>query len=307
MIKSTLLLFLSIVALTACQPTIKRKPAPTDVPPVALTQTAEAVFQGLHNHEGAIRFMSYNIENGGVPFDEAGPDNLNDGRVLNILEVIRASNPDVILIQESNGWDFGDPPIVKQIADELGMQYYAYCKSRGNPNEPFSPDSAGLDNVIISKFPILDWQSYETLISWCALRVKIVLPSGQEVNVFSTHIEANTTARCNELTIRPLSELSGEHTSGAAVLMGDFNILDGFVEGQVPRQVCYDLLSGAGWIFVYEHTVDIIFLSQGLLDLGIEYQVMSNLDNPLFDHRGMGDRRAADHEPVIVDIFFPAE
>ena len=77
-----------------------------------LTATASA----LQAHEGAVRFMSYNINSGGLE------------KLPQITAIIQAYNPDVIALQETSGWQLNDFEVANQAASDLGMEY-VLCQS----------------------------------------------------------------------------------------------------------------------------------------------------------------------------------
>lgn len=122
------------------------------------------------------------------------------------------------------------------------------------------------------------------------------------MEVFTSHIQVQLEMRCNNDDIEPLSQISSNYTEDQlAILLGDLNILDGFVEGQVPREVCFELLENAGWNLIKEEGVDLIYFSSKLLDM--HHEILTNIDSPLLS-RELGGM-ASDHEPIAVDVFFP--
>ena len=290
-----MLFILPLLFLAACSPssrTISQPPTSTPIPPAPLTQTA----QDLHDHAGALRFMTFNVQHGGLA---VGSDPPVWERLEKIIEVIKAFNPDVIGLQETNGWDWEDPTVVEQVAYEMGMNY-AYCHSEHSG--PFGEDS--YDTAILTRHEIVDFEAYSQ-VAFCLLRAEIDIPGVQwNVQFFTTHVAFDDKLRCNEPEIRKVAEITAQYTQDLAVLGGDFNISAPYGDEAIPMEVCYDLLEDAGWQVVIQNEIDIIYFSGSMLEYAFEG--MSSADNHTLvsvDER----REAADHEPVVVDIFFDGD
>lgn len=170
--KATLIAFITL-CLAACSPpaSSQRKPTATNVPAIILTGTAEAAFNDLNAHEGAVRFVSYNVKFGGEFWDNENQQ-VTEGRLPYIMEVINNYNPDVLVIQEANAWNRGDPIVAQTIADELGMNF-VYCTS----NISYDGETS-LDNVLFSRFEIIDFETYPDLVELCAIRARVAIPGG---------------------------------------------------------------------------------------------------------------------------------
>ncbi|MCI0478074.1 MAG: hypothetical protein L0Y55_17670, partial [Anaerolineales bacterium] len=99
-------------------PTVTTTPTSVAVPTFTLTPTPLARF----------KILSYNILYGaGVERQyDAGvlPHLVGKNRLPDLVSFVRTINPDVWSIQEANGWERGTPPVIQQVAQELGMNYH---------------------------------------------------------------------------------------------------------------------------------------------------------------------------------------
>lgn len=248
-----------------------------------LTATASA----LQLHEGAVRFMSYNIQDGGLD------------KLPAITSILQAYNADVLALQETNGWQLDDFAIAKQVAADLGMNY-VYCSSasttldaNGNP----------YDMVLMSKLEIKSSETYANVQN-CLIRAEVVTQNGSTVQVFATQIDPDfdTTACVNveniAKAIQPFAEVP-------AILMGDMtmpppSITLGYPVSQVA---CPPLLVDAGWTFFTDVSrIDHIWVTSALLALQ-SYKLPNPNKEPLVTKNSL--RQASDHSPVAVDFFFP--
>ena len=148
MMLSVLMLdFISACTSTPVQPSNATPAQPSNATPAQpsnATPDRTATVSFLRSREGGgIRFMTYNVQVGGW-----GP--MND--LENLITVLKTYNPDVLGIQEANGWDQNDFAIANRVANALGMDY-VYCKSVSG-----GPEHAGnsFDTLILSKFIFLD-------------------------------------------------------------------------------------------------------------------------------------------------------
>ncbi|MBI5351253.1 MAG: endonuclease/exonuclease/phosphatase family protein [Chloroflexi bacterium] len=149
---------------------------PTETPYVTPTvQSGDfmtATASALQAHTGAIRFMSYNVQEGGRD------------KLPQITSMLKAYNADVLSLEETNGWQLDDFAIAKQVAADLGMQY-VYCSS-GSP--VVDKNGNTFDMVLMSKLEI---KSSETFVDVqnCLIRAEIATPDGGTVQVFATQID----------------------------------------------------------------------------------------------------------------------
>jgi exodeoxyribonuclease-3 len=142
-----------------------------------------------------LRLLSYNIRYGG------------SGREELIASVIRASAPDVVLLQEAT-----NPKVVEQIARSLGMKQWG---SRSGQSLGF-----------MSRDPVehVDW--HKPRVSRHAFLE--IVPSGGRWRVFGLHlsaVHAAWTERRRWYELRALLTTIQQHQHGPHALVGDFNTI----------------------------------------------------------------------------------
>lgn len=246
-----------------------------------LTATASA----LQAHEGAVRFMTYNVEGGG------------QDKLPVITSIMQAYNPDVLAIQETNGWQLDDFAITKQVAADLGMEYI-YCQSA-------TADENGntFDMVLMSGLEIKSSESYADVQN-CLIRAEVLTADGQSVQVFATQINPNfdETACTNvENIVKAVQPFAAD----AAILLGDMTmpppgILLGYPQSQI---VCPPLLEAAGFAFFTDVSrVDHVWATEALLAKQ-SYKLPNPNKEPLVPKNVL--RNASDHSPLAVDFYFP--
>ena len=142
-----------------------------------------------------LRLLTYNIRYGGI------------GREASIAQVIRACEPDLVVLQEATR-----PEVVEAVARATGMRVWA--ARRGN--------SLGF----ISRVPIAEHAWHRPAGSRHAF-LEIVL-GGQACRVFGIHlsaVHAAWTERRRVRELRALLKAIRQHQEGFHVLAGDFNTL----------------------------------------------------------------------------------
>lgn len=260
-------------------------PYVTPTVPAASIQTATAV--ALQAHEGAVRFMTYNIEHGGLE------------KLPEITFILQAYNADVLAIEETNGWQLNDFAIAKQIAGDLGMEF-VYCSS-GSPT--LDPDGNTYDMVLMSKLEIKSSETY-TDVQNCLIRAEVVTPDGGTVQVFATQINPNfDEVACQN--VENLVKAIQPFAAGAAILIGDMTMPPpGIILGYPISQVeCPPLLEAAGFSFFTDVSrVDHIWATEAMLAFQ-SYKLPNPSKEPLVTKNTL--RKASDHSPLAVDFFFP--
>lgn len=248
-----------------------------------LTATAEA----LQTHAGAVRFMSYNIQDGGRD------------KLAEITSILQAYNADVLAIQETNGWNTDDFAIVKQVASDLGMEYI-YC-----PGDAALVDQNGNthDLVLFSKLEVKSSETYSN-VSNCLVRAEVITAGGASVQVFTTQINPNfdeVGCRNVENIVKAMEPFIGSQ----AILMGDMTIPPpGVIMGYSPDEItCPPILEAAGLTFFADVSqVDHIWVTQSMLDVQ-SYELPKVAAEPFFPKNIM--RNISDHAPLAVDFYFP--
>lgn len=263
----------SILFLTACGPAAELPPSTT--------------------HE-QITVMTYNILTGaGVdtvpPWGQkyAAQKGFPGNRLSKVLEVIKAADPDILGIQEADGWDKGSPSVAQKVADELGMNYFiAESKSRA-------------DVVLFTKFDIKEVESYPTQFASPALRAELVTPSDQAINVFVVHLHATD----KKINYQELSFMLGEMESyidDLTILIGDMNFfyvwgLKRLVEHVLMIAPHVTDLCGAGWCHCAGQDLDQIWTSPVLEPYA---QPGPKIPSEL-------TRGTSDHMPVVARVRIP--
>jgi len=248
-----------------------------------LTATAEA----LKAHAGAVRFMSYNIQDGGRD------------KLAEITSILQAYNADVLAVQETNGWNVDDFAIAKQVAGDLGMEYI-YC-----PGDATLVDDNGNthDLVLFSKLEIKSSETYSN-VSNCLVRAEVVTAGGASVQVFATQINPNfDEVAC--VNVENIAKAVEPFASGQTILMGDMTMPPpGVIMGYSDSEIaCPPVLEAIGLSFFADVSqVDHMWVTQSMLDVQ-SYELPKVAAEPFFPKNIM--RNISDHAPLAVDFYFP--
>jgi endonuclease/exonuclease/phosphatase family metal-dependent hydrolase len=251
-------------------------------------------------HTGALRFITYNIWEGGQGEKELGSadfvefdDNatLENGRLPIITELITAYNSDIVALQELDNWDKGTPSIADQFSERTGMDY-VYCES----------SQGSRDTAIYSKHPIVQSETYPYVLR-CFSHLAFLAPTGDTVHVFANHARFDDELGCNAPVMQEMIDIAAPYMDGFAILMGDLNISNmvGYVDTAIPEEVCYEMLDEAGWIIATFDNIDQIYVSESLLIYA--YSDIRNADAPPPNVPECGIRECSDHPPVIWDLY----
>ena len=268
---------------TRQHPTVTPYVTPTIQAADLMTATAVA----LQTHAGAVRFMSYNIQEGGRD------------KLPQIISVLKSYNADVLSLEETNGWQLNDFAIAKQVAGDLGMEY-VYCAS-GSP----AVDKNGntFDMVLLSKLEIKSSETFADVQN-CLIRAELATPDGSTVQVFATQLNPDfDSTGC--VNVENLIKVSQPLTTGAAVLMGDMtmpppSLSMGYPQSQI---VCPPLLEAAGWTFLTDVSrSEHVWVTQTMAEK--KFNVLPPPMSEPFVTKSLM-RSISDHSPVAVDFFFP--
>lgn len=248
-----------------------------------LTATASA----LQAHEGAVRFMSYNVTDGALD------------KIADITAIIKAYNPDVLAVQEANGWQANDFEIANQVSAELGMQYAA-CQSTAAATDK---NGNTFDVLLFSKLEILGSEAF-TNVENCLIRAEIAMPNGTSVQVFATQLNPDFDASgCTN--VENLIKAAEGYTSGPAILLGDMTMPPPGIELGYPlsQVACPPLLEDAGWNFFTDVSrADHVWATEALLAFE-SYKLPGPNKEPLVSKNTL--RNASEHSPLAVDFYFP--
>ena len=141
-------------------------------------------------------------------------------RLILLTEALRATNPDVIALQEVlEDANVGLPNQARTIAEALGgyQVYFSSVDAEGGPRR--------YGNAILSRLPVLthDWKKLEPLDDYrTAIRARVDL-GGQAIDIVNTHLAYQADAQA--VRARQIADLMGWlPTDGAPlIVMGDFN------------------------------------------------------------------------------------
>lgn len=203
------------------------------------TQPSPAITGGQPLTTPAIRVMSYNVLYGaGANPDweraaaQLSPFAYPGNRLPQILDVIKAADPDILAVQEAAGWDSGSPAIAQQVAAELGLNYY------------LAPTKNGLNLALFTRFKIVTAENLSARMGNVgALRATLSMPDEQLIHVFAVHLDPfAASTRAGELAILTQEMLPYLH--GSTVLLGDMNY---FCLDDPEHCREYQVLDQAGW------------------------------------------------------------
>jgi endonuclease/exonuclease/phosphatase family metal-dependent hydrolase len=168
-----------------------------------------------------LSILTYNIYYGGQPHD---PVLVRDNEWLQVIE---ARNPDVILIEEANGWLPSEQNLIAAYAESLNAAF---------PNDPpyagFVGDAITAFNVaILSRVPVLDFEAFnEVDIGGEIVRIRHVFThatlqlAGEPVHVLGVHFRPGLYRAERELEARALLTILDGLPPGESVWIGgDFN------------------------------------------------------------------------------------
>ncbi len=146
-----------------------------------------------------LRFMTYNIRDGGT------------GRLQQIIEVIKAVEPDILLLQELTKLD-----TLEHLANVLDM---CFCFAQGNSRYYLG---------LLSRFPIIFYNSYHPFPLRHALLEAKVKHLGQDIYLFGVHLVAHPLVFCEwwraweiDIILRRILPYLSEF----CLLAGDFNAI----------------------------------------------------------------------------------
>jgi endonuclease/exonuclease/phosphatase family metal-dependent hydrolase len=171
--------------------------------------------------------------------------------------------------------------------------YYKFAQRDGNTN--------GQGNLILTTFPLEDSGTYKLSYSRSVARVQILV-NGIRVNVFSTHLDADSASR----RTTQMNELKSWASSYAEqrILAGDFNAWPGATEISNMTSSYIDTWAyakAAGTAVAYSGNeagntrnsrIDYIFLSKGATRTTIK-------GSRVFDVRNSSGVMPSDHRPVM--------
>ena len=128
-----------------------------------------------------MRCMTYNICYGGQAQPakdwENGHKTSAENRIPLLIDVINSVNPDIVFLQECNGWADNNNQILNEVANSVGMHGIV------------APNNGRFLVALLSRYPIesYSWQPDDSIYRWNIVRADITLPGGRKLAVASTH------------------------------------------------------------------------------------------------------------------------
>lgn len=272
---------MGVLLLAACaspQPTATPLSTSTIAPTMAPTQTSTPTLTNTPEPLFSFRILSYNILYGAGTerqFDSAlPPEMVGKSRLPELLSVIQNANPDIVGLQEANGWDRGTPPMIQQVAQTLGM------------NQFFARTAGGFHLGLLTKFTILDAENLSSDIGrQGALRATLVSPQGERLVIFVVHLDpASPDARLCE--VNTLLQAMQPYANSRTILIGDMNF-------RLPSRE-YSRLEQAGWRSVAVEP------SWGIDQIWISSSV--NWSNSAWFQSLATPAAISDHQPIGAEI-----
>jgi len=280
-------------------PALTPTTVPTPIPP-----TPTPTNTPIPTHPEEITAMTYNIlAGGGVgPTDPNGSwccdvvggccGNKGGNRLPLLLEIIKAANPDILGIQEANLWQQDNDAIARQVAHELGMNYY--IGASGNPD--------GSHVVLFTKFRIIEAQNYPdhftSPVPRGGLHAVLTTDGGNTLHIFVVHLRPDS---ITEDEILFVSQIAQPYLNDLTIIMGDMNF------GVTSTQA--DCLRKTGWELPIFREVDQIWVSPKLSPYTYPSNWLTSYVEGEIDPEPLQSKYsiASDHFPVVttIDIYSP--
>lgn len=141
----------------------------------------------------------------------------------NLVEFTKSEQPDVLCLQEANGWGDDGQNISKEFAEKVGLLFYAY----GDSNTKY-------DLATFSHLPFKESKVYKDEFWHCAVRTTIQY-EGTALGVWNVHLDPREEER-RLIEAGLISSRIGKFDK--AIILGDFNSLsavDGYGEELARR------------------------------------------------------------------------
>lgn len=161
-----------------------------------------------------MKILTYNIGNGA------------HGTFQNLISFVNLEKPDILCLQETNGWLKGAKSYLKRFTLETGYNHWQY----GNSNTEF-------DLVILSRKPISRGKTYKKGFWHCAIHVEIPYRKSS-IHIWNVHLDPRA-AHYRVKEIDSLLKLMGSTKN--TVLTGDLNSLKS--TDPYPPNMLEDLLN----------------------------------------------------------------
>ena len=122
--------------------------------------------------------MAYNVWLGAGMEPGHAERGSNMNRLDDLITLVKQADPDILGLEELNGWTAGDPTIIEQFATAINMNYY------------LAPTWRGFNIGVFTKFPILETENLSEYVgNNGALRAVVQTPDGKKMNVVIVHLD----------------------------------------------------------------------------------------------------------------------
>ena len=199
-------------------------------------------------------------------------------RLERVISVIKSVNPDIVGIQEACSWDKDSESAAKQVAKELGMNYFVGKSGRSRFNV-----------ALFSRFPIVTAKGFPSDFSRAALQAEIKLPDGRPLYAFVGHFNPwDAGQKLQEIQF--LAQQMKLYADDLGVLMVDANMA--YREGKDTT----DALRASGFLIApFVKGIDQIWTSRPLSG---SFKAGPNIPSDL-------TTGVSDHRPTVVVISIP--
>ena len=259
---------------------------PTLAPSTMPTPTPKLTAAPTPTPQEVITAMTYNILNGGGagPTDPNGPwccagrgccGAAGGNRLPLLLEIMKTADPDILGVQEAYLWQQDNDAIARQVAQELGMNYYIGASG--------IPDGGHV--VLFTKFKIIEARNYpdhftSPVIRGC-LHAVLTTDGGNTLHIFVVHLRPDSTVE-DETSF--LAQVAEPYLNDLTIIMGDMNFSE--TSSQASR------LRESGWRLPVATGVDHIWVSPKLAPYVERGSSLNHFNLAA----------ASDHDPVIAEI-----
>jgi endonuclease/exonuclease/phosphatase family metal-dependent hydrolase len=224
--------------------------------------------------------MAYNVWLGAGMEPGHAERGSNMNRLDDLITLVKQADPDILGLEELNGWTAGDPTIIEQFATAINMNYY------------LAPTWRGFNIGLFTKFPILETENISEYVgNNGALRAVVQTPDGRKMNVVIVHLDP-TDAALRACEFDKLRIIMSAYQANPSVLMGDINTF--------PHSAEAVYLNQGGWLLVKSETIDDIFVltDQDVSAKNICISADKSTPNCILD------TGISDHKPVAAALSF---
>jgi len=175
---------------------------------------------------------------------------------------LNQESPDIVCLQEVNGWQANDFEVLKDVAQKINMTAYVYGDSHTD-----------YKLVTLSKYPIIDSTIYKDGV-WHSMIDSFLKVDGKDLRVINIHLNPNSEIlRKNEIE----NLLLRLDENVPALILGDFNSISR--QDRYPDDLRDQLrVAGIDKFGENELRYDVTDLleSSGYIDIGASFNIFAN-------------------------------